>query len=128
MGKQSRADQIKRIENFACPVHGVSLGQVSFHAEGMDFTVGGCTRRDCDIRAIVDSVRDGAEQVLKIRQIVTLEQLERIQVYWVELFDAFSKEARKAINAELESMAREPEVQLPVCPEVGCEQVTLSDL
>lgn len=114
MGKQSRADQIKRLEKFTCPVHGVSLGQVSFHVEGMDFTVGGCSRRDCDIRAIVDFVREGTEHVPKIRQIVTLEQLERIQAHWVELFDAFSKEARKAINAELESMARDPEVQLPV--------------
>ena len=114
MGKQSRADQIKRIENFTCPVHGVSLSQVSFHVEGMDFTVGGCTRRDCDIRAIVDSVQDGAEHVLKVRQIVTPDQLDRIQAHWVELFEAFSKEARKAINAELESMARDPEVQLPV--------------
>ncbi len=52
--KQSVADQAKRLNGGRCPVHGLGMGQVDRYYEtddGQPFTIVGCPRRDCGIRA-----------------------------------------------------------------------------
>ncbi|WP_148210054.1 hypothetical protein [Candidatus Korobacter versatilis] len=114
MAKQSREDQIRRIENFTCPIHGVQIGQVDFPSDGTGFNVGGCSREDCDIRVIVERRRNGSSWVPAIRQVVTAKQLRKLQSMWDEKFRHFCKETAKALDAELEMMATEPAAQLPV--------------
>jgi hypothetical protein len=51
---QSRAVRLARLQRNACPVHGLDMPQIGEWArdnEGKEFTIVGCPRRDCEIRA-----------------------------------------------------------------------------
>lgn len=74
MAKQTRRDRERRLEEGCCPIHGLGMGQVDgwyymdeegqvhdatmMEAESLksmnireEYTIVGCPRRDCDIRA-----------------------------------------------------------------------------
>ena len=112
--KQSRQDQERRIENFTCPIHGVVFTQQAFLSGEVGFSVAGCSRRDCHVSAIVDCRRTDRESELTIRQLVTSKQLMTLERIWLEMFQRFRQEANKRLEEELEVMASDPEVQLPV--------------
>jgi hypothetical protein len=112
--KQSREDQLKRIERCLCPVHGACLTQIPFLFNCADFSVGECTRGDCHIKAIVDYVFEGETVNKRIRHLITSEQMRRLEHLW-DMDYASVEEARRKIDAELETIANSPEVQLPIC-------------
>lgn len=51
---QSSADRSKRLSEGRCPVHGIWMSQTDGwyeQADGKDYTIVGCPRRDCNITA-----------------------------------------------------------------------------
>jgi hypothetical protein len=68
--KQSAKDRIKRINEGRCPIHGVSMTQVSCWdkqiggaLDSTDVCVVECPRRDCHIQAVAASA-DGPWELL----------------------------------------------------------------
>ena len=73
------------------------------------------SRQDCGLTAIVDHFEneDGTVE-LRVRQLITKEQIDRLQrVQWAIMGKAL-KEANEQIDAELRRMASEVDVQLPI--------------
>jgi len=98
--KQSLEDQIRRLDNGTCPVHGLGFGQIATSLSDSRFTVGECPRKDCEILAVFEANPDGA-----IRHLLTREQLGEIEEIWADMFAEFLKEADKKIELELEKIA-----------------------
>jgi hypothetical protein len=110
--KQSLNDQLRRVDQFCCPIHGVPFDQEEGLAESISIAV--CSRKDCRVYAVVDAIREGDAVDLQVRHLITPEQLHRMrEVYWNMMRDA-EKQAGIVIAAELEKIAASPEVQLPV--------------
>jgi hypothetical protein len=111
--KQSQEDQTKRINDFCCPIHGVIFTQEILRMEGVKFSLAKCSRKDCDIMAIVD-FGEGNMGDFRIRQLVTREQLNKLQQMWESKFHTFAVEVGVLVDLELKKMSHSPEVQLPV--------------
>ena len=113
--RQSVADQSKRLEKLCCPVHGLDMYQVSSGLEGASFTLAACSRGDCGITAVVDSVKhDDGSVELRVRQLITSEQLDRLHATHRAILGKAAKECRQEIDAELHGMALELDIQLPI--------------
>jgi hypothetical protein len=57
--KQSPTDRLHRLHQGRCPVHGISMPQVDswyYPEAGRAYTVVGCPREDCSIRAKAYSI------------------------------------------------------------------------
>lgn len=113
--RQSLADQSKRIEKVCCPVHGIDMYQSPAGLEGVSFSLASCTRQDCGLTAIVDHFEneDGTVEV-RVRQLITGEQIDRLQQIQWAIMNKAIKEANEQIDAELRRMASEADVQLPI--------------
>lgn len=111
--RQSRDDQLKRIEKGLCPVHGTCLTQVPARFNCADFSLAECTRGDCHIRMFVDHVYEDGTIDMRIRHLITPEQTRRLEWMWEDLYGAV-EDARERFAAELEAIAHSPEVQLPI--------------
>lgn len=113
--RQSVADQSKRVEKLCCPVHGLDMYQVPSGLEAPSFTLAACTRADCGRTAVVDCVKhDHGSVELRVRQLITGEQLDRLHAIESAILTKAAKESRQAIDAELREMASELAVQLPI--------------
>ena len=110
--KQSLIDQLKRVEQFCCPIHSVPFSQDTSLAESISIAV--CTRKDCRIFAVVDIIDQDGTVELKVRHLITPEQLNRLHGMYSTMMRDYSKQAGAVIAAELERVATSPEVQLPV--------------
>jgi len=54
MAKQSKQDRLRRLNSGGCPVHNIGMPQVGdwyFDGDGLDYTIVGCPRYDCNILA-----------------------------------------------------------------------------
>jgi hypothetical protein len=49
-----------------------------------------------------------------VRQLITAEQLDRLQALWASIYSKALDEADEKINAELKKMALSPDIQLPI--------------
>ena len=65
MGKQSTQDRELRLSEGRCPVHGGWMSQIEpwHESDGVSYTVVGCSRRDCEIRAKAFSI-DGPWELM----------------------------------------------------------------
>jgi len=53
MAKQSTKDRELRLNEGRCPIHGLTMNQVTpwYESNGVEFTVVACPRKDCEIKA-----------------------------------------------------------------------------
>jgi hypothetical protein len=64
--KQSTDERLNRLNQGCCPIHGSFMSQVDgwYYPEDREpYTIVGCSRRDCDARAMVDSY-DGPWEIM----------------------------------------------------------------
>src|SRR5271156_6380554 len=109
--KQSLADQAKRLDDVCCPVHGIPLYQEASELP-VKLSIAGCTRGDCDIMAVVDFFdHDDGTFESRVRQLITSEQLDRLQALWWGIYSKALGEADEKINAELKKMALSHDIQ-----------------
>jgi hypothetical protein len=105
--KQSTQDQVKRVGEGCCPVHGLFMSQTGLLAER--FYIASCPRKDCGMMAI-------SKEPGEILTLITGVQLTRLEQLWRKMHDEFVKQAGDKIEVELLNVATSPEVQLPLEP------------
>ena len=87
MAKQSKQDRELRLSEGRCPIHGGWMGQVDswYEMDGVSYTVVGCGRRDCNIRAKAYSM-DGPWELMPEFEYL-LQQGENGSAIVYELFN-----------------------------------------